>query len=85
MAQIEELVEQRPVADTERMPPHWKRNYVANFVDVAFFSLALAFASLTTIIPLYIRELGASTLLIGLVPALVQTGVFCRRCSWRRM
>ncbi|MEN9934139.1 MAG: hypothetical protein RLZZ387_718 [Chloroflexota bacterium] len=54
--------------------PHWKRNFAANFVDTAFFSLALAFASMTTIVPLYIRALGGSTLLIGLVPALVQTG-----------
>jgi MFS family permease len=54
--------------------PHWKFNFGANFVDVAFFSLALAFASLTTIVPLYIRALGGSTLLIGLVPSLVQTG-----------
>lgn len=62
-------------AEAEIMPPHWKRNYIANFVDVAFFSFGMAFASLTTIVPLYIRELGGSTLLIGLVPALVQTGI----------
>jgi MFS family permease len=63
-----------PPIEAEVMPAHWKRNFAANFVDVAFFSLALAFASLTTIIPLYIRALGGSTLLIGLVPSLVQTG-----------
>src|SRR5215207_1675280 len=65
---------QATISEADVIPPHWKRNFVANFVDVAFFSLALAFASLTTIVPLYIRALGGSTLLIGLVPSLVQTG-----------
>ena len=58
----------------EAAPPHWKRNFAANFLDVAFFSTGLAFASLTTIIPLFIRQLGGSTLLVGLVPAIIQTG-----------
>jgi hypothetical protein len=54
--------------------PHWKRNFAANFLDVAFFSLGLAFGSMTTIVPLFIRELGGSNLLVGMVPAIVQTG-----------
>ena len=58
----------------ETMPAHWRWNFVANFLDISFFSLALAFASLTTIVPLFIRELGGSTLLVGLAPALVQLG-----------
>ena len=75
MAHEETVAEPQPApARAEVPPPHWKRNFAANFVDVAFFSLALAFASQTTIIPLYIRALGGSTLLIGLVPALIQTG-----------
>jgi MFS family permease len=75
MAQDDVVAEIEPApVEAEELPAHWKRNFVANFVDVAFFALALAFASLTTIVPLYIRALGGSTLLIGLVPALVQTG-----------
>ncbi len=58
----------------EAMPAHWRWNFVANFLDISFFSLALAFASLTTIVPLFIRQLGGSTLLVGLAPALVQLG-----------
>jgi MFS family permease len=54
--------------------PHWKRNFAANFVDSMFFSLALAFASVTTIVPLFVRQLGGSALIVGLIPALVQTG-----------
>ncbi|GAC1536877.1 MAG: MFS transporter [Herpetosiphon sp.] len=53
---------------------HWKRNFAANFLDVMFFSLALAFASNNTIIPLFIRQLGGSPLIVGLVPAIIQTG-----------
>lgn len=82
MSQIDAVnipVEQAPaipvVADeTVDQLRHWKRNFAANFFDVAFFSLAMALASLTTIIPLYIRQLGGSTLLVGFVPAIVQTG-----------
>lgn len=54
--------------------PYWKRNFTANFLDVALFSLGMAFGSMTTIVPLYIRELGGSNLLVGMVPAIVQTG-----------
>lgn len=62
------------VKESQAAPEHWQRNFVANFVDMAFFTLGLAFSSLTTIIPLFIRELGGSTILVGLVPAIVQTG-----------
>ncbi len=54
--------------------PHWKWNFAANFMDVMFFSLGLAFASMTTIMPVFIRQLGGSPLIIGLVPAVVQAG-----------
>lgn len=54
---------------------HWKRNFAANFVDSMFFSLALAFASVNTIVPLFIRQLGGSPLLIGLIRALLQPGI----------
>ncbi len=58
----------------EELPLHWKRNFAANFVDSMFFSLALAFVSTSTIVPLFLRQLGGSPLLVGLIPALVQTG-----------
>ncbi len=65
-----------PQPTGERLQPdptylHWRHNFVANFVDSAFFSLGLAFASMTTIVPLFIRELGGSALLIGLLLWLV--------------
>lgn len=67
-------LESRPAPDQAPFPPRWKRNFAANFVDSLFFSLALAFVSVTTIVPLFISSLGGSALLIGLIPALVQTG-----------
>ncbi|PLS78848.1 MAG: hypothetical protein CYG59_16295 [Chloroflexi bacterium] len=63
-----------PLPAPQKLPLHWRRNFVANFVDSMFFSLALAFASLTTIVPVFIRELGGSPLIIGLIPGLVQAG-----------
>ncbi len=76
MAQSESVAKAQTdlVVGEEPMPLHWKRNFTANFIDVMFFSLALAFASMQTIVPIYLRQLGATPLLIGLVPALVQTG-----------
>ena len=79
MAQSDVSLDENTVAQTalpqaEVVPPHWKRNFVANLIDVTFFSLGLSFSSLTTIVPLFIRELGGSTLMVGLVPAIVQTG-----------
>ncbi|CAA9232710.1 MAG: hypothetical protein AVDCRST_MAG93-960 [uncultured Chloroflexia bacterium] len=76
MAQSESVAEPRigQVLDEEPFPLDWKRNFAANFVDVMFFSLALAFASMQTIVPIYIRQLGGSPLIIGLIPAIVQTG-----------
>ena len=77
MAHSEAVAEQhndRQIPNQEVFPPYWKRNFAANFVDVLFFSLALAFASMNTIMPVFIRQLGGSALVVGLVPAIVQTG-----------
>ena len=75
MAQTE-VVERRSdsLPGEEPFPPHWKRNFAANFVDSMFFSLALAFVSMNTVVPLFIRSLGGSPLIVGLLPALVQGG-----------
>jgi len=62
-----------PAPGDER-PPHWKRNFAANLGDVMFFTLGLAFASMNTVVPVFIRQLGGTALIIGLVPAVVQTG-----------
>ena len=56
-AAIEPRIDHVPV---DASLPYWKRNFAANFVDSMFFSLALAFASVSTILPLFIRQLGGS-------------------------
>ncbi len=75
MAHTEAVAERRTDQLSRAEPlPHWKRNFAANFVDSLFFSLALAFVSTSTIVPLFIRQLGGSALVVGLIPALVQAG-----------
>lgn len=76
MTQIDDsMAPSGPQATIEpAFPAHWRRNFAANFVDSMFFSLAMAFASTSTIVPVFIRQLGGSALLVGLIPALVQAG-----------
>lgn len=49
-------------------------NAVVNILDGAFFGVALGFASFTTIIPLFVRQLTESSVLIGLIPAIHNVG-----------
>lgn len=55
-----------------------RKDYIFNFfvdsLDYAFFALALAFGSVTTFLPLFARNLGASNVEIGLIPALAHLG-----------
>ena len=51
-----------------------KHNYLVNILDGAFFGLGMSFASLTTIVPLFVSTLTDSALLIGLIPAIHTAG-----------
>lgn len=53
---------------------HYRWNFAANSLDVAFFLLALSMVSQTTIMPLLVRKLTDSTLAIGLIPAIASVG-----------
>jgi MFS family permease len=53
---------------------HYRWNFAANVLDVAFFLLALSIVSQTTIMPLLVRQLTDSTLAIGLIPAIASVG-----------
>ena len=53
---------------------HYRRNFIVNVLDFSFYSLGLSFASVMTILPLYLSHLTTSTILIGLIPALANTG-----------
>lgn len=53
---------------------YYRRNFVVNVLDFSFYYLGLSFASIVTILPLYLSHLTTSTVLIGLIPALSNTG-----------
>lgn len=58
----------------QEIEQHYRHNFVVNVLDFAFYSLGLSFASFMTILPLYVSRLTTSTVLIGLVAALANTG-----------
>ncbi len=45
-------------------------NFIVNMIDGGFFGMALGFASLSTIVPLFVSNLTDSAILIGLIPAI---------------
>jgi MFS family permease len=53
---------------------HFRLNYIANLMDGGFFGFALGFASLTTVIPLFVSNMTNSAILIGLIPAIHTMG-----------
>jgi MFS family permease len=53
---------------------HYRRNFVANALDLGLFMAALNLVSLATITPLLISRLTDSKIIIGLLPALVNVG-----------
>jgi MFS family permease len=48
-------------------PPHYRRNFAAFTVDYVFFSIALAFASPSSMLPAFVRQFTDSAPVIGLV------------------
>jgi len=53
---------------------YFKRNFIANMMDGAFWLLAESFVSVNTILPIFASTLTDSAVLIGLVPALINAG-----------
>jgi MFS family permease len=53
---------------------NFRLNYIANLLDGGFFGFALGFASLTTVIPLFVSNMTDSAILIGLIPAIHAMG-----------
>lgn len=65
------------IVDDSIQNEHWrhlKHNYIANLLDGAFFGFAMGFASFSTILPLFVSTLTNSATLIGLIPAIHNTG-----------
>lgn len=55
---------------------HYWRNYTLLFADTALFVNAMAFLSITTVIPYFLDNLGAGTLEVSLASALTSIGSF---------
>ncbi len=53
---------------------HLRFNFVIGMLDGGFFGFALGFGSFIAIIPLFVKELTDSALLIGLIPAIHNFG-----------
>lgn len=49
-------------------------NFFMNSSNAAFYTLAMTFASILTLLPLYIEKLGGTNLQIGLIPAMAFLG-----------
>lgn len=58
----------------QNSPKDVKHNITMNLFDGAFFGLAIGFVSFTTILPLFVSTMTDSAILIGLVPAIHNTG-----------
>jgi MFS family permease len=51
-----------------------RRNIVVHFWDAGFYGLGIGLASLVTVLPLFVHQLGATNLLVGLVAAMHPLG-----------
>ena len=49
-------------------------NFFVNSANAAFYTVAMSFASIITLLPLFIQKLGGTNLQIGLIPALAFLG-----------
>ena len=58
----------------QEIETHYRHNFVVNVLDFSAYTMGLSFASFMTILPLYVSQLTTSTFLIGLIPALANTG-----------
>ncbi len=55
---------------------HLRRNFIANMGDGTLWLFGFSFLSSATILPVYFAHLSSSTLLLGLIPALLDLGWF---------
>lgn len=62
-----------------------KRNYLLIFMDTVLFFNAMTFLSVNAVITLFLANMGASTLDVGLVNALVSIGAFASQPVFAKM
>lgn len=55
-------------------PKQYRKNFILGATQSGLWGLALTFASTATVIPMFLKKLGASDVEIGLIPTLVNLG-----------
>ena len=53
---------------------NYRWNFAVNTLNAAFYTVAMTFASIITFLPLFIEKLGASNVVIGLIPSIAFIG-----------
>jgi MFS family permease len=53
---------------------NYRHNVYVNLFDGGFFGMAMGFASLVTVVPLFVSNMTSSAILIGLIPAIHAVG-----------
>lgn len=61
-------------ADKQFIQNNLRFNFTVNLLDGGFFGFAFGFASVITVIPLFVSQMTDSALLIGLIPAIHSAG-----------
>lgn len=51
-----------------------KRNFICNVFDGALFSFAMSFVSLSTVLPVFIKNIGGSNIAVGFIPVFWTVG-----------
>jgi len=60
----------------DEVKEHYRWNFAVNIMDAVFFSIGMSFASVSTILPAFIRHFTPSNFIIGLVASLSMLGWF---------
>ena len=55
---------------------HYRKNFLLCFIDAVGFPAGLSFISTLTILPLFVRQLTDSNMLVGLIPSIGSMGFF---------
>ena len=72
---LRSVLSPQTIADTE-VARHFRRNFFVTVMDMTTWNLGAAFISPTTILPVFATHLTNSTVVLGLIPALLEFGVF---------
>lgn len=62
------------MSNKELSPKESKLNFILGFTQTGLWGLALTFSSATTVVPMFLKKLGASDVEIGLIPTLMNLG-----------